>query len=121
MPDGKIFPCPDMMYAPAMQMGEIQGNWLQKSPLQPHPDMPCSTCEAYAWCRGNCMKNLYLGYVKKDERYRTNVVEPVCELVCFMGREIDRHDPHAWFAEAALPVRKQLIDAEVYEYVEIMP
>ena len=121
MPDGKIFPCPDMMYAPAMQMGEIQGNWLQKSPLQPHQDMPCTTCEAYAWCRGNCMKNLYLGYVKKDERYRANVVEPICELVRFMGREIDRHDPHAWFAEAALPVRKQLIDAEVYEYVEIMP
>jgi radical SAM protein with 4Fe4S-binding SPASM domain len=121
MPDGKIFPCPDMMYAPAMQMGEIQGNWLQKSPLQPHPDMPCATCEAYAWCRGNCMKNLYLGYVKKDERYRVNVVEPICELVRFMGREIDRHDPHAWFAQAALPARKQLIDAEVYEYVEIMP
>jgi uncharacterized protein len=121
MPDGKIFPCPDMMYAPAMQMGEIQGNWLGKSPLQPHPDMPCGTCEAYAWCRGNCMKNLYLGYVKKDERYRANVVEPICELVRFMGREIDRHDPHAWFAEAALPVRGRLVDAEVYEYVEIMP
>ena len=121
MPDGKIFPCPDMMYAPAMQMGEIQGNWLRKSPLQPHPDMPCGGCEAYAWCRGNCMKNLYLGYVKKDERYRVNVVEPICELVRFMGREIDRHDPHAWFAEAALPVRGRLVDAEVYEYVEIMP
>jgi hypothetical protein len=67
------------------------------------------------------MKNLYLGYVKKDELYRTNVVEPICELVRFMGREIDKHDPQTWFAEAALPVRKQLIDAEVYEYVEIMP
>jgi uncharacterized protein len=121
MPDGKIFPCPDMTYVPSMQMGEIQGNWLVKSPLQPHPDMPCNACEAFAWCRGNCMKNLYLGYVKKDELYRTNVVEPICELVRFMGREIDKHDPQAWFAEAALPVRKQLIDAEVYEYVEIMP
>ena len=121
MPDGRIFPCPDMMYVPAMQMGEIQGNWLRKSPLQPHPDMPCSTCEAFAWCRGNCMKNLYLGYVKKDERYRGNVVDPICELVRFMGREIDRHDPAAWFAAAALPVRRQVTDAEVYEYVEIMP
>ena len=121
MPDGKIFPCPDMMYVPSMQMGHIQDNWLRKSPLQPHPDMPCATCEAYSWCRGNCLKNLYLGYVKKDDRYRANVVDPICELVRFMGREIDRHDPHAWFAEASLPVRKQLTDAEVYEYVEIMP
>jgi hypothetical protein len=59
--------------------------------------------------------------VKKDERYRANVVEPICELVRFMGREIDKHDPQAWFSAASLPVRKQLIDAEVYEYVEIMP
>jgi uncharacterized protein len=110
-----------MMYAPAMQMGEIQGNWLAASPLQPHPDMPCGGCEAYAWCRGNCMKNLYLGYVKKDERYRNNVVEPICELVRFMGREIDRHDPHAWFARLPVAQRRRLLDAEVYEYVEIMP
>jgi len=121
MPDGKIFPCPDMMYLPAMQMGEIQGNWLKASPLQPHPDMPCESCEAYAWCRGNCMKNLHLAYVRKDERYRANVVEPICDLLRFMGREIDRHDPLAWFAQAALPVRKRVTDAEVYEYVEIMP
>jgi hypothetical protein len=67
------------------------------------------------------MKNLYLGYVKKDERYRANVVEPICELVRFMGREIDLHDPHAWFARLSVPMRKRLIDNEVYEYVEIMP
>ena len=121
MPDGKIFPCPDMTYLPSMQMGDIQDNWLKKSQLQMHPDMPCSSCEAFSWCRGNCMKNLYLGYVKKDERYRSNVVDPICKLVRFMGREIDKHDPKAWFEEASPSVRKQLIDAEIYEYVEIMP
>jgi uncharacterized protein len=121
MPDGKIFPCPDMMYAPQMQMGEIQGNWMAKSPLQPTSTMPCQRCEAFSWCRGNCMKNLYLAYVKNDERYRRNVVEPICELVKFIGREIDRHIPHAWFANATLPVRRQVTDAEIYEYVEIMP
>ena len=121
MPDGKIFPCPDMMYVPQMQMGEIQGNWIKHSPLQPTPAMPCAHCEAFSWCRGNCMKNLYLAYVKNDERYRRNVVEPICELVKFMGREIDRHDPQAWFARAGLPLRRQITDAEVYEYVEIMP
>jgi radical SAM protein with 4Fe4S-binding SPASM domain len=121
MPDGKLFPCPDMMYVPEMQMGEIQGNWLRKSPLQPSPAMPCEGCEAFSWCRRNCMKNLHLGYVRNDERYRRNVVEPICDLVKFIGREIDRHDPHAWFARLPLPVRKRLVDAEVYEYVEIMP
>lgn len=121
MPNGQIYPCPDMMYVPHMQMGEIQGNWLTASPLQPHADMPCDGCEAFSWCRRNCMKNLYLGYVKKDERYRHNVVEPICELLRFIGREIDKRDPHAWFARLPVSQRKRLLDAEVYEYVEIMP
>ncbi len=121
MPDGKIFPCPDMMYVSEMQQGDVIANWLKPSPLQPHPDMPCDRCEAQPWCRGNCMKNLYLAYVKGDQRYRDNVVDPICELVRFLGREIDRHDPHAWYAKAPLDVRKTLRDCEVYEYVEIMP
>jgi len=121
MPSGQIYPCPDMMYVQEMQMGEIQGNWLQKSPLQPAPAMPCENCEAFSWCRRNCMKNLYLGYVKNDVRYRHNVVEPICDLIRFMGREIDRHDPHDWFSRLALPARKELVDAEIYEYVEVMP
>jgi uncharacterized protein len=77
--------------------------------------------EAYSWCRGNCMKNLYNGYVKKNERYRDNVVDPICELIRFMGREINKRSPQAWFDQATLPVRKQITDCEVYEYVEIMP
>lgn len=121
MPDGKIFPCPDMMYMPEMLQGDINQNWLKPSPLQPHPSMPCDTCEAQPWCRGNCLKNLYLAYVKGDQNYRKKVVEPICELVIFLGREIDRHDPHAWYAKAPLDVRKTLRDCEVYEYVEIMP
>lgn len=121
MPSGEIYPCPDMMYDATMKMGEIQGNWLKKSPLQPTPAMPCEACEAFAWCRRNCMKNLHRGYVDNDERYRRNVVEPICELVRFIGREIDRHDPQRWFSQLSLPVRNRLVDAEVYEYVEIMP
>ncbi|MDO6385942.1 radical SAM protein [Uliginosibacterium sp. 31-12] len=121
MPDGRIFPCPDLLYLPEMQQGSVVDNWLRASPLQPDPAMPCASCEAYSFCRGNCMKNLYLAYVKQDEDYRREVVEPICELVRFMGEEIDRHDPQAWFARASLPVRKLITDCEVYEYVEIMP
>ena len=121
MPNGEIYPCPDMMYAPAMKMGDVKANWLKKSPLQPDPAMPCTDCEAYSWCRGNCMKNLYLGYVKNDLRYRQNVVDPICDLIRFMGQEIDKHNPQAWFEQATLPVRKQIMECEVYEYVEVMP
>jgi radical SAM protein with 4Fe4S-binding SPASM domain len=121
MPNGDIYPCPDMMYMPQMKMGQVQGNWLVASPLQSAPEMPCALCEAFAWCRGNCIKNLHRGYVQRDARYRTQVVEPICELIRFMGREIDRHDPQSWFDRASVPVRRQLLDCEVYEYVEIMP
>ena len=121
MPDGSIFPCPDMMYAAEMKMGEIQGNWLKRSPLQPATSMPCDDCAAFPWCRRNCMKNLHLGYVQNDIDYRQQVVEPICELIRFMGREIDRHDPMTWYAGLSLPVRRRLVEAEVYEYVEVLP
>ncbi|HZN48685.1 MAG TPA: hypothetical protein VFB71_13765 [Ramlibacter sp.] len=67
------------------------------------------------------MKNLYRAYVQDDARYRTQVVEPICELVRFLGEEIARHDPQAWFARLPVPLRRQLTDCEVYEYVEVMP
>lgn len=121
MPDGKIYPCPDMMYVPEMLQGDVIANWLKPSPLQHHPDMPCDKCEAQPWCRGNCLKNLYLAYVKNDLTYRNNVVDPICELVRFLGSEIDRHNPHDWYARASLDVRKVIRDCEIYEYVEIMP
>lgn len=121
MPDGKIYPCPDMMHLPEMLQGDIQANWLKPSPLQPTADMPCGTCEAHSWCRGNCMKNLYLAYVKNDEKYRRLVTDPICELVRFMGQEIDRHQPLDWFSRLPLPLRRQITDCEVYDYVEIMP
>lgn len=121
MPDGQIFPCPDMLYDATMAMGSIQGNSLKASPLQQTSAMPCGSCEAYAWCRGNCMKNLHRGYVENDAAYRADVVEPICELLRFLGDEVDRYDPRAWLASLPVPLRRQLTDAEVYEYVEVMP
>lgn len=121
LPDGSIFPCPDMTDEPSMQHGSVNDNWLKRSPLQPHPNMPCTGCSAYAFCRGNCMKNLHVAYVEGNDDYRRNVVEPVCELVKFLGEEIDRHDPHAWYAKASLALRDAVANCEVYEYVEVMP
>ena len=121
LPSGDVYPCPDMLYVPEMKMGSVQDNWLKASPLQLTAEMPCAGCEAYAWCRANCLKNLHNAYVLQDLAYRAEVVEPICELIRFMGREIDRRDPQAWFERASLPVRKLVTDCEVYEYVEVMP
>jgi uncharacterized protein len=121
MPDGRIFPCPDLLYAEELQQGDVVANWVKKSPLQPQPAMPCKGCAAYHYCRGNCMKNLYLAYVKDNRTWRENVVEPTCDLIRFLGEEVDRHDPHRWYAEASPPVRQGLADAEIYEFCEVMP
>ncbi len=121
LPDGSVFPCPDMVWAPEMRQGSIGANTLAPSPLQPDPRMPCGACEALAWCRHNCMKNLHIAYVAGDRAYREGVVEPICELVRFLGREIDRHDPAAWFARASPAVRSEIADCAIYSYVEVMP
>ncbi len=121
MPDGQIYPCPDMMHLPEMRQGDLRGNWLKRSPLQPSPDMPCERCEAFSFCRRNCMKNLYLAYVKGQEDYRRNVTDPICDLIRFLGQEMDRYDLRDWYARLPLGAQQQLRSAEVYEYVEIMP
>jgi len=121
MPDGRIYPCPDMLYAEELMQGNVTENWVKRSPLQPHPTMPCGECAAYHYCRGNCMKNMHLAYVKHDANWRTQVTEPICELIRFMGEEIDRHDPGAWYAKAPAPVRNRLTYAEIYEFCEVMP
>jgi len=121
MPDGKIFPCPDMLYEHDLLQGDVVANWVKKSPLQPHPDMPCKDCSAYGFCRGNCMKNMVLAYVRNDTRWREKVTEPICDLIRFMGDEVDRHHPEEWYAGAPLPIRKKISDAEIYEFCEVMP
>lgn len=121
LPDGRIFPCPDMAWAPELQQGDLRGNWLNQSPLQPRADMPCHDCSAFGFCRYNCMKNLYRGYIHGDHDYRVNVVEPICDLVRFLGEEIDRHDPQQWYASASPAVRQEIDDCPIYQYVEIMP
>lgn len=121
MPDGKIFPCPDMMYDQEMQTGDIRDNWLRQSPLRVNEEMPCYSCDAYSWCRGNCTKDLYLAYVQKNKFTREKVVEPICDLLRFIGREIDRHSPQEWFNQLSLENQQKLAENEVYEYVEIMP
>lgn len=121
LPDGSLFPCPDMAWAPEMRQGSIQDNTLSRSALQPHASMPCERCEALAWCRRNCMKNLHMAYVQGNDQYRTRVVEPICELVRFMGREIDAHDARGWFERAEPAAQQELARSPVYDYVEVMP
>lgn len=121
LPDGAIYPCPDMVWEPGMRQGDVVANRLARSPLQPHPAMPCERCEALGWCRRNCMKNLHLAYVQGDAAWRRDVVEPICELVKFLGREIDAHEPARWLAYAEPVVRHEVTDCPVYEYVEVMP
>lgn len=121
LPDGRIFPCPDMTHDRSMQQGDVNGNWLKSSPLQPAAQMPCESCEAFAFCLRNCMKNLHRAYVENDVHYRASVVEPVCELVRFIGSEVDRHGAQAWYAKAAQTARRELADCEIYDFVEIMP
>ena len=120
-PDGKIFACTDMTWLPNMQHGSIIENTLTASPLQMHSDMPCYSCEAQEWCRGNCMKNLHLAYVLKKESYRQEVVDPVCELVKYLGRRMAEGDPVKWFNKLSIEDQLLVISAPIYDFVEIIP
>ena len=110
-----------MLYDPTLQQGDVVGNWLRRSPLQPHADMPCQGCSAWDFCRGNCMKNLHRSYVLRDDAWRSGVTEPVCALIRHLGDEVERHQPAAWFERAPAALRERVTGASIYEYCEVMP
>ena len=62
------------------------------------------------------MKTLYLAYDKNDAGWRTNVIELICDLIRFLGAEVDRRRPAHWYAEAPLPVKNCLANCEVYAF-----
>lgn len=121
MPDGNIYPCPDMTYDRSMWMGSVKENVLLDSPLQRTESMPCARCEAFSYCRTNCIKNLYLAYEKRQPGFRESVADPICDLIKFMGAEIKARDPHDWFSRLSVKARQELLGAEIYDYVEISP
>lgn len=118
-PDGKIFPCPDMMYMPDTQTGSIQDNWLKPSPLRRPAGGECETCSAFDWCRGNCVKNLILG--DKNPHHQASVVSPICELIRFIGEEVDKYDIGLWWDCLPSRTREKLLDNPIYQFVEVMP
>ena len=120
-PDGEIYACPDMTWSKSMHHGSVKNNYLKESPLQLHKDMPCNDCIAYTWCRGNCMKNLWRAYVDNNEEYRNKVVEPVCELVKYLGDAISRYDIKKWYNSLSEANKNEILYSKLYNYTEIVP
>ena len=120
-PDGSIYPCPDLTHDQSLRCGDITSNTLGENMMKSTSDMPCGQCEAFSYCRQNCLKNLHVAYTLKDILFRMNITEPICELVKFLGRAVDKHDIEAWYARQSPSVKQDILGCSVYEYVEIMP
>ncbi len=118
-PSGKIFPCPDMMYDSSLQIGSIQENWLKASPLRRPEGGKCESCAAFAWCRGNCVKNLILG--AKDPAHQEKVVTPICDLIRFMGEAVSKYDLTGWYTSLPMEARIKLTSSPLYKFCEVMP
>jgi hypothetical protein len=57
----------------------------------------------------------------KDEAYRVGCVDPVCELVKYMGKKMAEGDPVGWFNKLSLENQQFVTSAPIYDYVEIIP
>lgn len=120
MPDGTIYPCPDLTYDHSLCMGSVKDNTLTDNPFQSTPsNLACNTCEEFSWCRTNCRKNL--GIAVTDKEYAKAVTEPICDLIRYIGKRIDEHNPAEWFAKLPVKEREKLLEASIYQYVEVLP
>lgn len=120
-PDGGIYPCPDLTHDNSLRCGDITANTLGENMMKSTSEMPCHTCEAFSYCRQNCLKNLHVAYTQKDILFRTNITEPICNLVRFLGNTMDKYDMAAWYGRQSPFVKQEILECPVYEYVEIMP
>ena len=120
-PDGGIYPCPYLTHDQSLRCGDVTTNTLGKNMMQSTADMPCGKCEAFSYCRQNCLKNLHVAYTQKNILFRTNITEPICDLVRYLGRLIDKHDIEAWYARQSPSIKQDILECPVYEYVEVMP
>lgn len=121
IPDGSIYPCPDLTHDKSLLCGDITTNTLGENKMKSTKDMPCHSCEAFSYCRQNCLKNLHVAYTQKNILFRTNITEPICDLVRFLGRTIDKYDVAAWYGRQSPKVKEEILNCPVYEYVEVMP
>lgn len=120
-PDGSIYPCPDLTHDQSLRCGDITTNTLGENMMKSTDDMPCRKCEAFSYCRQNCLKNLHVAYTQKNILFRTNITEPICDLVRYLGRAVDKHDLEAWYARQSPSVKRDILQCPIYEYVEVMP
>ena len=120
-PDGGIYPCPDLTHDDSLRHGDISSNTLGENMMKSTANMPCQDCEAYSYCRQNCLKNLHVAYTQNDMMFRANITEPICELVKHLGKLVDSHNIEAWYGRQSSSIKQEILMCSVYEYVEIMP
>jgi uncharacterized protein len=121
LPNGDVFPCPDYTWVPETKMGNIHSTSLSKSILQPSEEFPCKKCNAFKFCQYNCMKNLHRAYISNDVEWRTKVVEPICELMRYIGNEIESYDLIKWFSKLEAEYQYQITECSTYKCTEIVP
>ena len=121
-PDGNVYACPDMTDDAVMCLGNvITGKQLLANPLAIAGNYPCHACEAQRWCRVNCRKGLFRAYVYREQEYRAKVVDPICETVKFLGREIAKHDLRKWYSHLSDLDQNELRRSKLYDYTEVIP
>jgi uncharacterized protein len=124
MPNGQIYPCPDMMYVPADADGQRARATGCAQPAAADAAMPCSGCEAYGLVPRQLHEEPVPG-LREERRALPRATWSSRSATCCASwaarSTATTRRPGFSAAKLPLPLRRQLTDCEVYEYVEVMP
>ncbi len=119
LPNGDIYPCPQLTDKPALYMGNVRENILYPSRLQRIPGMDCFDCDVFDLCRTRCMYQKYKVYVEGND-YERAIMKKHCELAkTFLGY-IKEHDCQAKVESLAEEEYLEVKYSKHYKYVEVM-
>jgi radical SAM protein with 4Fe4S-binding SPASM domain len=119
MPNGDIFPCPQLTDKPGLLMGNIRANTLYPSKLQRIPDMDCFDCDVFDLCRTRCLYQKYKVYVEGCENEK-KVMEAHCQLTKTFLRYMKDQDCQGKIRSFTEDEIKELKHSQHYKYVEVM-
>jgi uncharacterized protein len=121
MPNGQIFPCPDMMYVPAMQMGTCGQLAAQAQPAAAHGRHALQRLRGLRLVPGQLHEEPVAGLREERPALPHATWSSPSAICCVSWAARSTGTTRRPGSAAALPLRRQITDCEVYEYVEVMP
>jgi radical SAM protein with 4Fe4S-binding SPASM domain len=118
MPNGEIYPCPQLVDDSALKMGSIIANTLEPSRLQPFAGIDCAHCESFDLCKIRCLYQKHKAFNQMDA-YESDIMVKHCDIARYFFETIRSYDVERKIAGLSRHELDEIKFCKIYKYVEV--